>query len=372
MANDIQLYIHNQAPRSTTYSFDASGDGSDWDTEEDYVVCVEACYDLTQADDNIYQSGFVNYGIDTDISALAIAIEPEQAAVSPANATDQLVVVWVAPDGPLPDHYNVYMQVHSGVYTYSTYGMKLNAAPITNDKTTVTIDSPTEQGTLTDMYIADVDVANKYIYVLGNYVKRFGYSTPLIADYGGDAIVTSVVAGGATLNYDARGTVTRIEVADAITDVAQGELLRYNNGRATAYQTAGGPWGGYYGFSLDPVLQISPTMRNRTIVGYDGYSLVRSLANNTPVEYLDVTVCGISCNYEQWARLMEWMTVQTQLWLIDRNGTWDNAGSYYPWPQYLVRLVDTDYIGSIGKNMRNSYRLRFEVILQKNLSSETW
>jgi len=35
--------------------------------------------------------------------------------------------------------------------------------------------------------------------------------------------------------------------------------------------------------------------------------------------------------------------------------------TYPPFPQYYGRLVDTDYVGSIGKNRRTTFRLRFEI-----------
>jgi hypothetical protein len=387
MANELQIHVATPAPQTISYGFDTTGAGANWDNTKYYAVHVTASYDPD--DENIWLTGVENFGLNLSRSSALVAMEVLQDSVQPSNADDVLTVTWTAPPGPPPHHYNVFIQgpnAAQDTYQLNEYGNPMSdwsgSSEVTNDTFTFTITDPTDtQGSLVTAKIVTLSLgATDYFDIEGNHLMQFGYATPIIVDAAGANTSTTVAA--TALVYDSRGTLTRVYTADDISGAALGELVTYRDMRHTfQYNSSMSSGKDFYSFhgkganaefdiDLNPVLQITPIIRNRTIRDYQGYLVNRARVLDAPVQYLDVTAVGTSCTFDDWCTLMEYLKSASRLWVYEKNTGFTSTDNY-PFPNYLCRLVDTDYVGSIGKNARRSFRLRFEVEEQKAMIGAT-
>jgi len=370
MVSQILIKCANPAPQTISYGFDTTGGGANWNPAKYYAVHVTASYDPD--DQNIYLMGVANFGWDYAVSDQATLMEPLQAGVSPGNADDELTVTWTAPPGPPPHHYNIYIQGPNDAddtYDFTAYGNPMvDAGGVTNDTFTFTISDPTDiQGSLVTSTIINHSESgtNDYVVIEGNHVMQFGLGTSLIVDAAGANISTTVV--NSKLTFDARGIKTYITTAnDLSVGVSNGELITYRDMRHTFNFTAQ-DWSydgaGYLTpdvIVLDPVMQLTPHVSTGLIRDNNGYLMKRARTLESTLGSVDIQVIGTSTSHDDWRFLMEYMRVGSRLWLTDLYTSGTDADNPHL-NSYLCRLVDTDYTGSLGKNSRQRYTLRFEI-----------
>ncbi len=350
----VRIFSHNLGPIPVSAAFVANGLGSGWDTGTHYSVRVGAWYHGS-AEDDIYRVGAIN-----TMYTYALAQAPMLADYSvwnnlqPANATDQLVVTWSLPPGLQPDHYTVYLQ-EIATYEYWRWAKRANAADIANTATTYTISSPV--GALTTYEDVPIQTINGTytLTVAGNRLIYCGANAVFLGDPGGAAVNLTVAGVGsslssAALSWNVRGVHTTIEFNEALTGVAQGELLRIYHKHACFGRgdLAAAAWGTYravnifrpLNFEIEPLSQIVRTA--------DGLFAAASLAQTKLSNAITLRFPGISCTYADWQTLNLWWRSQTGLWLVDINAS-ETATSYGPVAQYLGRILALNNVGTLAK-----------------------
>jgi hypothetical protein len=357
------MYFRNRAPSPGTNSFSATAGGSGWNTSKYYPVLVVAWYDADET--NVYKAGAVNYGYNYELTSLYYEYEENTAfeGVSPANTTDELTVTWTHPDGPQPHHYSVYLQKVDGAntaYDVTKVGWKQNTSDIAPDQTSYTVTDLEVVGSST----RDFTVVNHSwpeVWVDGNVLAEMAHVTCIIDPGGLDAGRTITKT---ELKYNARGVQTVATFSSTDPGLADGMTFRLVGGDIVAqFQQASGQtptWGIGEVISIAPTVDFRPMTAEYSHRAGTGYMARTSRAIERMTDAIRITVNGTACTHAEWRILMNWMEAQATVWLIDRSENLTDK-DYPLYPQYLGKIMGTDYIGSVGKTSRKRFNIDFAV-----------
>lgn len=127
---------------------------------------------------------------------------------------------------------------------------------------------------------------------------------------------------------------------------------------ATLYKDSGTPEAAFTAvatsITVNPILDMNPTLRPQTVRGYDGRLVVKSYAHLNPVQAIDFSLVGSSMTLAEYKTMMDWILYSTQIRVTDNDAT---AAILH----YFGRLTDGKYLGTLGKNTRDIFPLHFEI-----------
>jgi hypothetical protein len=113
-------------------------------------------------------------------------------------------------------------------------------------------------------------------------------------------------------------------------------------------------------FTINPILDISPALRQQTVRCFDGRLAKKSYAHVNPVDYLDIKIVGMSLTHTNYKKLMKYCLYSIPCRLADDTSGSDDADPFIAY--WYGRFIDMpDYIGSQMKNAKDVFLLRFRV-----------
>jgi len=139
------------------------------------------------------------------------------------------------------------------------------------------------------------------------------------------------------------------------------------DGNTTAYEwtTGAGASGIVFedeatNFTLNPILDIGINQRMQTVRAFDGRLAKKSYAHVNPVDYLEIRIVGMSMTNANYKKLMLYNLYSIPCRLTESaTGVPETEAFVQHW---FGRWIDMpDYIGSLSKNSKDSYLLRFRV-----------
>lgn len=158
---------------------------------------------------------------------------------------------------------------------------------------------------------------------------------------------------GSTFDLAAPGTAAIVEASPStVTSIpgsSTGPITLYAPGTAQkTFATEGTFW------TINPVLDINPEIRQNTTLGFDGRLLLKSYAHVNPLRSIEIQIVPSSITQANYKLLLKAALYSLNCRIEDPDTT-----SYINF--FFGRFSDVSHIGQVGKTNRGAYTIKFNV-----------